>query len=104
MATNVMRCGDEYGDLCLNCGSSRNWGGCGSILADHGDGATISLEQLFTDHSDPENRNFTNEFRVVARCDNGGVTIYIHPVGKDGATLDYVVSGDELKRIRNECQ
>lgn len=43
------------------------------------------------------------EIRMVPRIDGdtGGVVIYAHPLGKNGASVDYRVRGDELRRIDN---
>lgn len=43
------------------------------------------------------------EIRMVPRIsgDTNEVVIYAHPLGKDGASVDYRVHGDELRRIDN---
>lgn len=43
-------------------------------------------------------RSGAPDFRVAVQetFDDGGVRVIVHPLGRDGDTLDYVVIGDSL--------
>lgn len=44
---------------------------------------------------------YSPDFRVaVQEVTNDGVRIIIHPHGHDGETLDFVVTGNELRLVR----
>ena len=63
-----------------------------------------TLEDLIRRHNhtwgDPS-AGKTNEFRLVARIDPFDVVfVYMHPLGENGETLDFVVNGNELVPLR----
>lgn len=47
-----------------------------------------------------------SEFRLVAMVKPGfqEITFYIHPLGKNGKTVDYLVEGDNLFRINSAIE
>jgi len=57
----------------------------------------VSLQDYFVDQI----AEGKTEFRVVAedRGQSPGVKIYIHPLGKDGESRDFIVNGEEVRDI-----
>lgn len=39
------------------------------------------------------------DFRIRAVSENGNTSFYIHPLGKNGLTLDFVVKGNRLVTV-----
>lgn len=56
-----------------------------------------TLETFLLSHVAGENAEVTNQFRLVARVDDGHVRFYIHPFGVNGDTLDFEVQTNRLR-------
>jgi hypothetical protein len=68
------------------------------------EGMTMSLPKnhvTLQDYLSHELAEGKTEFRVVAENigDEAGVKIYIHPLGKDGDSRDFVVNGSDVEDI-----
>lgn len=53
------------------------------------------------DYLSHETEEGKTEFRVVAKNISGeaGVKVYIHPLGKDGESRDFIVNGGDVEDI-----
>ena len=59
---------------------------------------SMTLQQYLTHEAD---NGMKTEFRIVASKERSDkvVTLYIHPLGKDGLSLDFEINGNTLRCI-----
>ena len=68
-------------------------------------GCMITLQQLLETTVTGQNKDgavvkFSPDFRVaVQQVKDGGIHFLIHPDGHNGETLDFIVTGNELKPL-----